>query len=165
VQNVLGLPAGQKHINFARTFTINPQASAGQVHPPCWATLVGESCTETISNSMRSFHLAVHSSISLNPSASISWKHLVRSFGSSDQTPTSGVGLEAMASGSQSLRLGEKNRKTRAGQLLKRGVYRNYAVTTGCACKGPWRMSKVKWVNIALPDKHFESLGLSFPWS
>jgi hypothetical protein len=44
-------------------------------------------------------------------------------------------------------------------------VSRNYAVTTGCARKGPWRMSKVKWVNIALPDKHFESLGLSFPWS
>jgi len=58
-----------------------------------------------------------------------------------------------------------KNRKTRVRQLLKRGVCRNYAVTTGCARKGPWRMSKVKWVNIALPDKHFTSLGLSFPWS
>jgi RNA-directed DNA polymerase len=58
-----------------------------------------------------------------------------------------------------------KNRKTRVGELLKRGVSRSYAVTTGCARKGPWRMSKVKWVNIALPDKHFESLGLSFPWS
>jgi len=58
-----------------------------------------------------------------------------------------------------------KNRKTRVRELLKRGVSRNYAVTTGCARKGPWRMSKVKWVNIALPDKHFESLGLSFPWS
>lgn len=57
-----------------------------------------------------------------------------------------------------------KNRRTRVGQLLKRGVFRNYAVTTGCARKGPWRMSKVKWVNIALPDSHFESLGLSFPW-
>jgi len=57
-----------------------------------------------------------------------------------------------------------KNRKTRVGQLLKRGVFRNYAVNTGCARKGPWRMSKVKWVNIALPDSHFESLGLSFPW-
>jgi RNA-directed DNA polymerase len=58
-----------------------------------------------------------------------------------------------------------KNRKTRVRELLKRGVSRNYALTTGCARKGPWRMSKVKWVNIALPDKHFESLGLSFPWS
>jgi group II intron reverse transcriptase/maturase len=58
-----------------------------------------------------------------------------------------------------------KNRKTRVRELLRTGVSRNYAVTTGCARKGPWRMSKVKWVNIALPDKHFESLGLSFPWS
>ena len=58
-----------------------------------------------------------------------------------------------------------KNRKTRVRELLKRGISRNFALTTGCARKGPWRMSKVKWVNIALPDKHFESLGLSFPWS
>ena len=58
-----------------------------------------------------------------------------------------------------------KNRKTRVGELLKRGISRNFAVTTGCARKGPWRMSKVKWVNIALPDKYFASLGLSFPWS
>ena len=57
-----------------------------------------------------------------------------------------------------------KNRKTRVGELLKRGVSRNYAVTTGCARKGPWRMSKVKWVNIALPDAYFTSLGLLFPW-
>ena len=86
------------------------------------------------------------------------------SIASLDQTSTSGVSLEALASGSQSLRLGEKNRKTRVGQLLKRAVSRNYAVTTGCARKGPWRMSKVKWVNIALPDDYFVSLGLSFPW-
>jgi RNA-directed DNA polymerase len=58
-----------------------------------------------------------------------------------------------------------KNRKTRVRELLKRGISRNFALTTGCARKGPWRMSKVKWVNIALPDKHFESLGLSFPWN
>jgi retron-type reverse transcriptase len=58
-----------------------------------------------------------------------------------------------------------KNRKTRVGELLKRGVSRAFAVTTGCARKGPWRMSKVKWVNIALPDAHFESLGLVFPWT
>jgi RNA-directed DNA polymerase len=57
-----------------------------------------------------------------------------------------------------------KNRRTRVGQLLKRGVTRAYAVTTGCARKGPWRMSKVKWVNIALPDAYFSLFGLSFPW-
>jgi hypothetical protein len=57
-----------------------------------------------------------------------------------------------------------KNRKTRVGELLKRGVSRNYAVTTGCARKCPWRMSKVKRANIALPYDHLESLGFSFPW-
>ena len=57
-----------------------------------------------------------------------------------------------------------KNRRTRVGELLKRGVSRSYAVTTGCSRKGPWRMSKVKWVNIALPDAYFASLGLVFPW-
>jgi len=58
-----------------------------------------------------------------------------------------------------------KNRRTRVRELLKRGVTKGFAVTTGCARKGPWRMSKVKWVNIALPDAYFKSLGLSFPWT
>jgi RNA-directed DNA polymerase len=57
-----------------------------------------------------------------------------------------------------------KNRRTRVRELLKRGVTRDFAVTTGCARKGPWRMSKVKWVQIALPDAYFTSLGLLFPW-
>jgi len=57
-----------------------------------------------------------------------------------------------------------KNRKTRVRELLKRGISRNFALTTGCARKGPWRMSKVKWVNIALPDAYFISLGILFPW-
>jgi RNA-directed DNA polymerase len=57
-----------------------------------------------------------------------------------------------------------KNRRTRVGELLKRGVSRNYAVTTGCSRKGPWRMSRVKWVHIALPDSYFTSRGLVFPW-
>jgi len=57
-----------------------------------------------------------------------------------------------------------KNRRTRVRELLRRGVSRNYALTTGCARKGPWHMSIVKWVVIALPDLHFETLGLSFPW-
>ena len=50
-----------------------------------------------------------------------------------------------------------KNRRTRVGELLKRGVSRDFAVTTGCARKGPWRMSKVKWVQITWP---FVPLGL-----
>ena len=57
-----------------------------------------------------------------------------------------------------------KNRRTRVRELLKRGVTRKYALTTGCARKGPWRMSAVKWVQIALPDAYFKSLGLVFPW-
>ena len=57
-----------------------------------------------------------------------------------------------------------KNLRTRVRELLKRGISRTYALTTGCARKGPWRMSKVKWVQIALPDAYFKSLGLSFPW-
>ena len=57
-----------------------------------------------------------------------------------------------------------KNRRTRVRGFPKRGVARAYALTTGCARKGPWRMSKVKWVQIALPDLHFKSLGLVFPW-
>jgi RNA-directed DNA polymerase len=57
-----------------------------------------------------------------------------------------------------------KNRRTRVGELLKRGVSKTFAVTTGCARKGPWRMSKVKWVQMALPDAYFAKLGLGFPW-
>jgi RNA-directed DNA polymerase len=57
-----------------------------------------------------------------------------------------------------------KNRRTRVRELLKRGVFRRYALTTGCARKGPWRMGKVKWVQIALPDAYFTSLGLLLPW-
>lgn len=57
-----------------------------------------------------------------------------------------------------------KNRRTRVSELLKLGISRNYALTTGCARKGHWRMSIVKWVHIALPDSYFKSLGLVFPW-
>ena len=57
-----------------------------------------------------------------------------------------------------------KNRRTRVRELLKRGVSKHYAVTTGCARKGACRMSNVKWVVIALPDNTFHSLGLEFPW-
>jgi RNA-directed DNA polymerase len=57
-----------------------------------------------------------------------------------------------------------KNRRTRVGELLKRGVHRDFAVTTGCARKGPWRMSRVMWVHFALPDAYFTLRGLVFPW-
>ena len=57
-----------------------------------------------------------------------------------------------------------KNRRTRVENLLKRGINRPFAVTTGCARKGPWRMSRVLWVTMALPDQYFQSRGMVFPW-
>ncbi len=53
-----------------------------------------------------------------------------------------------------------KNRRTRIRELKKRGISHTYAVRTGCARKGAWRMSRVKWVIIALPNAYFKSLGL-----
>ena len=57
-----------------------------------------------------------------------------------------------------------KNRRTRVRELQKRGIYKETALKTGCSRKGAWRMSQVKWVMIALPNKYFESLGLVIPW-
>ena len=57
-----------------------------------------------------------------------------------------------------------KNRRTRAGNLMKLGIHRETAVKTGCARKGAWRMSQVKWVMIALPNHYFTSRGLVIPW-
>jgi len=57
-----------------------------------------------------------------------------------------------------------KNRRTRVSELLKRGVCKEDALKTGCARKGPWRMSRVLWVQMALPDTYFSKLGLVFPW-
>lgn len=37
-----------------------------------------------------------------------------------------------------------KNRRTRAGNLMKLGISKTTAVKTGCAQKGAWRMSQVK---------------------
>ncbi len=53
-----------------------------------------------------------------------------------------------------------KNRRTRVRELEKRGIYHDYAVRTGCSRKGAWRMSRVKWVVVALPNAYFKSLGL-----
>lgn len=57
-----------------------------------------------------------------------------------------------------------KNRRTRVRELQKRGINIETARTTGCARKGAWRMSQVKWVMIALPNQHFHSQGLRIPW-
>lgn len=57
-----------------------------------------------------------------------------------------------------------KNPRTRVRELKKRGASHSLAVTTGNARKGPWRMSKVKWIIIALPNAHFRrTLGLFLP--
>jgi len=37
------------------------------------------------------------------------------------------------------------------------------ALLTGCSRKGAWRMSKVKWVMIAMPNAYFDKLGLFLP--
>jgi RNA-directed DNA polymerase len=56
-----------------------------------------------------------------------------------------------------------KNPRTRVKELKKRGICHRQAVFTGCSRKGPWRMSKVKWVAFALPRAYFISLGLFLP--
>ena len=56
-----------------------------------------------------------------------------------------------------------KNPRTRVRNLLKRGVSRKYAMTCGNSRKRYWRMSRVKWVVIALPTSYFLSLGLFQP--
>ncbi len=58
-----------------------------------------------------------------------------------------------------------KNRRTRVRKLLNRGVYRYHAIRLGSSSKGPWPLSKTKWLSIALPNAYFHNLGLLFPWS
>ena len=59
-----------------------------------------------------------------------------------------------------------KNPRTRVRQLLKRGIYKYHAVKTGNSRKGEWRMSKVKWVIIALQNRYFtHNLKLYLPGS
>ncbi|CCK80193.1 group II intron reverse transcriptase/maturase [Desulfobacula toluolica] len=56
-----------------------------------------------------------------------------------------------------------KNPGTKIRNLLKRGIPFQYAVTCGNSRKKHWRMSRVKWVVMALPNKYFLSLGLFLP--
>jgi len=56
-----------------------------------------------------------------------------------------------------------KNPRTRVKELKKRGIYHRHALFVGCSRKGPWRMSKVKWVAFALPRAYFVTLGLFLP--
>ena len=57
-----------------------------------------------------------------------------------------------------------KNPRTRIRELRKRGIPHGQAVPVGNARKGAWRMSKTKWVIIALRNAYFRRvLGLFLP--
>ena len=56
-----------------------------------------------------------------------------------------------------------KNPQTRALNLEKLGIAHEDAMLCGNARKKYWRMSKVKWVAIAMPEKYFIAQGLYLP--
>lgn len=56
-----------------------------------------------------------------------------------------------------------KNPRTRVRNLEKLGIAHEDAMLCGNARKKYWRMSKVKWVAIAMPEKYFVAKGLCFP--
>jgi RNA-directed DNA polymerase len=56
-----------------------------------------------------------------------------------------------------------KNPRTKVRNLKKLGISHKYAVSCGNARKKHWRMSRVKWVIIALPNKYFILKGLFLP--
>jgi len=56
-----------------------------------------------------------------------------------------------------------KNPRTRTHNLEKLGIDHEHAKTCGNARKKYWRMSKVKWVAIAMPERYFIEKGLYLP--
>jgi RNA-directed DNA polymerase len=48
----------------------------------------------------------------------------------------------------------------RCAELLKRGVSWEFAVTTAASAHGPWHLARSQAVQVALPNAHFDSLGL-----
>ena len=56
-----------------------------------------------------------------------------------------------------------KNPRTRARNLEKLGIAHEDAMLCGNARKKYWRMSKVKWVVFAMPEKYFFAKGLYLP--
>jgi len=56
-----------------------------------------------------------------------------------------------------------KNPRTRVRNLEKLGIAHRDAMLCGNARKKYWRMSKIKWVAIAMPEKYFIAKGLYFP--
>jgi RNA-directed DNA polymerase len=53
-----------------------------------------------------------------------------------------------------------KRARTRFKELRKRGVSKKLAATTVGSAHGPWRLSRSRAVNIALPRAYFDKLGL-----
>ena len=56
-----------------------------------------------------------------------------------------------------------KNPRTKIRNLIKLGISHADAVICGNARKKHWRMSKVKWVAIAMPELYFIKKGLYLP--
>lgn len=56
-----------------------------------------------------------------------------------------------------------KNPRTKVRNLEKLGIDHNHAVSCGNARKKHWRMSKVKWVAMAMPEHYFITKGLYLP--
>lgn len=56
-----------------------------------------------------------------------------------------------------------KNPRTKVRNLKKLGIDHHHAVTCGNARKKHWRMSKVKWVAMAMPEQYFVLKGLYLP--
>jgi len=56
-----------------------------------------------------------------------------------------------------------KNPRTKVRNLKKLGIDHKHAVTCGNARKKHWRMSRVKWVVIAMPEYYFIAKGLYLP--
>jgi RNA-directed DNA polymerase len=55
------------------------------------------------------------------------------------------------------------NQKTRVANLEKLGIAHEDAMLRGNARKKYWRMSKIKWVAIAMPQSYFTERGLYLP--
>jgi group II intron reverse transcriptase/maturase len=56
-----------------------------------------------------------------------------------------------------------KNPRTKVQNLEKLGIDHAHAMTCGNTRKKHWRMSKVKWVAIAMPERYFIEKGLYLP--
>jgi RNA-directed DNA polymerase len=56
-----------------------------------------------------------------------------------------------------------KNPKTRVANLEKLGIAHEDAMLRGSARKKYWRMSRIKWVAIAMPQSYFTERGLYLP--